>query len=79
MVHIGLFTKYRIISYIITEICRTFRAVDPNANSVVHQVTSKATSAAFQINNAKLYVLIVTKSINDNINFLENIKYGFKQ
>ena len=33
----------------------------------------------FQINNAKLYVPVVTLSINDNITFLENIRQGFKR
>ena len=37
------------------------------------------TGATFQINNAKLYVPVVALSINDNINFLENIKQGFKR
>ena len=32
-----------------------------------------------QINNAKLYVPVVTLSINDNVKFLENIKQGFKR
>ena len=32
----------------------------------------------FQINNARLYVPVVTLSVNDNIRFLENIKQGFK-
>ena len=35
--------------------------------------------ATFQINNAKLYVPVVTLSINDNIKFWENIKPGFKR
>ena len=39
----------------------------------------KATSATFQINNAKVYVPVVTLPINDNIKFLENIKQGFKR
>ena len=56
---------------------RTFGAV-PNTNPVRYQVTSQTTSAAFQINNAKLCVPIVTLSINNNIKFLENIKLGFK-
>ena len=64
---------------ILSEISRTFRAVDPNVNPVVYQVTSQTTSAIFQINNAKLYVPVVTLSINDNIRFLENIKQGFKR
>ena len=35
------------------------------------------TGATFQINNAKLYVAVVTFSIDDNIKFLENIKKQF--
>ena len=31
------------------------------------------------ITSSKLYVPVVTLSINDNINFLENIKQGFKR
>ena len=34
----------------------------------------KTTGATFQTNNAKLYVLLVTSSINYNIKFSENIK-----
>ena len=41
-------------------------------------VVTQTTSATFQINNAKLYVPVVTSSINDNIKFWENIKQGFK-
>ena len=37
------------------------------------------TGATFQINNAKLYVPVVTLYINDNIKFLENIKQGFRR
>ena len=39
----------------------------------------QTTEAIFQINNAKLYVPVVTLSINDNIKILENIKQGFKR
>ena len=39
----------------------------------------QTTGVKFQINNAKLYVSVVTLSINDNTNFLENIKQGFKR
>ena len=42
----------------------------PDANPPVQEVPAIQTSAAtFQINNAKLYVPVVTLSINDNINF----------
>ena len=39
----------------------------------------QTTGATFQINNAKLYVPVVTLSINNNIKFLENRKEGFKR
>ena len=35
--------------------------------------------ATFQINNGKLYVLVIILSINHNIKFLENIRQGFKR
>ena len=37
------------------------------------------TGVTFQINNAKLYVPVVTLSINDNVKLLENIKQGFEK
>ena len=37
------------------------------------------TRATFQIYFAKLYVPVVTLSINDNINILENKKQRFKK
>ena len=46
---------------------------------VGYGVVTQTTSTTFQINNAKLYVPGVTLSINDNINFLENITQGFKE
>ena len=66
-------------NYIITEISRTSRAVDPNADPAVYQLVTEATGATFQINNAELFVPVVTFFINDNIKFLENIKQGFKR
>ena len=51
-----------------------------NANTSVQEVAAiQTTGATFQINNAKLYVPVVTLSINDNIRFLENIKQGYKR
>ena len=64
---------------IMTEISRTFRAVDPNVDPVVYELVTKTTGTTFQINNGKLYVPVVTLSINNNIEFLENIKQGFKR
>ena len=63
---------------VISEILRTFRAV-PNTNPIWYEATSQTTSATFQINNAKLYVPVVTLSTDDNIKFLENIKQRFKR
>ena len=41
-------------------------------------VAIQTAGETFQINNAKLYVPVVTLSIND-IQFLENLKQGFKR
>ena len=51
----------------------TYRAV-PNTDPVEYEVATKPNSATFQINNVKLYVPVVTLSINYNIKFLENLK-----
>ena len=40
---------------------------------------TQTTAATFQITSAKLYVPVVTLSINDNTKFLKNIKKGFKR
>ena len=62
---------------IISEISRT-PAVP--ANALVPSVEATQTArTTFQINKAKLYVPVVTLSINDNIKYLENIKQGFKR
>ena len=53
---------------------------NPNANPPVpDKAAIQTTGATFQINNAKLYVPVVTLSINNNIKFLENIKQGFSR
>ena len=62
---------------VITETSRTFGTA-PDTNPVRYQVTSQTTRATFQINNAKIYVSLVTLSINDNIKFLEDIKQGLQ-
>ena len=41
--------------------------------------TTTTTSATFQINNAKIYVSVVTLSMNDNIKFLKIIKQWFRR
>ena len=66
---------------IVSEISIT-PAIAGNSNGrapVQAREARQTTGATFQINNAKLYVPVVTLSINDNIKFLENIKQGFKR
>ena len=65
---------------IISEISvRPVISANPDANPLVQEkVAIHTTGATFQINNAKLYVPVVTLPINDNIKFLENTKQGFK-
>ena len=63
---------------VISEISRISRAV-PNTNYVEYEVATATNSATFQINNANLYVPVVTLFINDNKKFLESIKLGFKR
>ena len=53
---------------------------DPDANPPVQSRAAIQTNGGtFQINNIKLYVPVVTLSINDNIRFLENLKQGLKK
>ena len=53
---------------------------NPNANPPVPAAAEKQiTSITFQINNAKLYVPVISLSINHNFKFLENLKQGFKR
>ena len=52
---------------VISEVSRTFRAV---GNPPMQQVATQTIGAIFQINNAKLYVSVITLSINDNFKFL---------
>ena len=55
----------------ISEISRKSRTPTP-------EMTTTTNTATFQINNAKIYVPVVTLLINNNIKVLENIKQGFK-
>ena len=47
--------------------------------SITPVAAIKTIRVTFQINNAKLYVPVVTLSINDDIKFLEDIKQRFKR
>ena len=51
---------------------------DPNP-AVQEEPVIQTTNATIKINNAKIYVPVVTLSINNNIKVLENIKQGFKR
>ena len=51
---------------VLSEISRTFRAV-PNTDPVRYEMATATTNATFPINNAKLYVPVVTLSLDDNI------------
>ena len=66
---------------VLSEIRRTPTILaNPSTNLLIATVeATQTTGAIFQINNAKLYVPVVTLSKNDNIKFLENIKQGFKR
>ena len=46
---------------------------------VLIQHHNNITGTNIMITSTKLYVPVVTMSINDKINFLENIKHGFKR
>ena len=61
---------------IISEISRTAAAA-AIATETPKEVT-ETNSATFHVFSAKLYVSVVTLSINDNINLLENLKQRFK-
>ena len=58
---------------IISEISRTSEIRENN-----RVTATERTGETFQKNNAKLYVPVVTLSINNNIKFLENIKQIFR-
>ena len=68
-------------NFLIFEILRTAAVTgNANANPTVPALATIATnSTMFQINNAKFYAPVFILSINVNINFLENIKKGFKR
>ena len=50
-----------------------------NANPPVPDMAAIQTTRATRQINAKIYIPVVTFSINDNVKFLENIKQGFKR
>ena len=60
---------------IVSEISRKIAgSSDPNLNLLVQgRAATQTAGVRFQINNAKLYVPVVTLSMNDNIKFLEKI------
>ena len=65
-----IWSKYCVISNIL----RTHEVHEDNPMD-----TTLTNGPTFQINNAKLYVPVITLSINGDIKFLENMKQGFKR
>ena len=57
---------------VISEISRTSRPVDANANPIDYGVLTATNGLTFQINNAKLYASVVALTINYDIDFLKN-------
>ena len=64
--------------FAISDLSRTFRAVNQNTNPIVYEKPIEITTATFQVNNAKFCVPVVALSVNDNITSLENIKPEFE-
>ena len=55
-------------------------AGNPDTNQpVLDREATLTTRSTFQISNAKLYVPVVTLSINNNIKFLEHVKQGLRK
>ena len=67
--------------YILSEIFDTpeIDANPPSNPPIAHTPATSTTGALFQINSTKIYFPVVTLTINDNINFLGNLKLGFKR
>ena len=63
------------------EVSRTLEIpANPKANPPTdHVPPSKTTGATFQIKNAKLYVSVLTLSIDESIKFSEHLKQGFRR
>ena len=74
------FDLLRSIEYITSELSIT-SAVSGNLDANLHVSNVEAmqtTAAIFQKNNATLYVSVVTLSVNDDAEFLENTKQSIK-
>ena len=54
-------------------------SLDLQKDCVLIQHHNNIGSVAFKITSTKLYVPVVTLTINDNIKFLENLRQGFKR
>ena len=75
------FDLSRSIEYITSELSIT-SALSGNLDASPHVSNVEAiqaTAAIFQKNNATLYVSVVTLSINDDAEFLENTKKALKE
>ena len=59
--------------------CKTELDLKWTRNCVLIEEHDHMISVSCTITRTKLYVSVVTLSVNDNIKFLENIKQGFKR
>ena len=59
--------------------CETELDLSWKKDCVSKEHHNNITGVTFMITSTKLYVSVVTLSINDNINFWENIKHGYKR
>ena len=65
---------------IISEILNIAKVPANAANPLIARLPEGCVAVVtFEINSTKLYGLLVTLPINEKINFLENIKQGFKR
>ena len=66
--------------YNIWHIKNRWLPTNPDANPpIAAGLETLTTGAIFQKHNAKLYVSIVTLSVNNSIKFLDHLKQGFKK
>ena len=81
MIYLWLIAKYSFFAIVIKkkQILEIHRTLEVAANAPNWRTLSTLIyDTTFQINSAKLYIPVVTLSINDNTKVLENLKHGFK-
>ena len=69
-----MWSENRVLTDITTQTARKAQGDNP-----ARERTDAPTNAKFKITDTKLYVPVVTLSIKDDNNFLEQLKSGFKR